>query len=52
MDLRPKVRPDATKLLEETIGRIFSDLNRSNIFFFLSSVSYSNRNKNQKMGRN
>ena len=35
MDLRPKVRPDATKLLEETIGRIFSDLNRSNIFFFL-----------------
>ena len=33
MDLRPKVRPDTIKLLEENIGRTLYDINHSKILF-------------------
>ena len=38
-------RHDTIKLLEESIGKTFSDINRTNIF--LGSVSKGNRNKNK-----
>ena len=33
MDLRPKLRPDTIKLLEENIGRTLFDINHNKIFF-------------------
>ena len=39
------IRYDTIKLLEEIIGKIFSDINHTNVF--LRSVSQGNRNKNK-----
>ena len=43
------VRPDIIKLLEENIGRTFSDKNRSKIFFDpLPRVMKTNKNKQMR----
>ena len=45
------LRHDTIKLLEEIVGKTFSDINRTN---FLRSVSQGNKNKNKnkQMGPN
>ena len=45
-------RHDTIKLLEENIGKIFSDTNRSNIFLDQSPKGNGHKNKNKQMGPN
>ena len=44
------IREDTMKLLGENIGKTFSNINLTNVFF--RSVSQGNRNKNKSMGPN
>ena len=42
--LKMAIKQNATKLLDESIGKTFSDINLTNV---VSSVSQSNRNKSK-----
>ena len=46
------VRPDTKKFLEENIGRIFFDINHSNILFDPLPTITTTKNKNKPMGSN
>ena len=46
------VRPDTKKLLEENIGRIFFDINHSNILFDPLPTITTTKNRNKPMGSN
>ena len=45
------IRHDTIKLLEENIGKTFSDINRSNVFIGQSPKA-TNKNKNKQTGPN
>ena len=44
------IRQDTIKLLEENIGKTFSDINRTNIFLGQSPKAIEIKNKNKQMG--
>ena len=46
------VRPDTKKFLEENIGRIFFDINHSNILFDPLPTITTTKNNNKPMGSN
>ena len=44
------IRHDAIKLLEEILGKTFSNINHSNVFLRSVSPGNTNKNKNKQMG--
>ena len=46
------IRHDTTKLLEENIGKTFSDINHTNVLLGQSPKGNRDKNKNKQMGPN